>query len=55
MTDSDKARPEVDGAVAETTASARDAGHTTSFTAESAPQASIEAPEPFTELENLYA
>ena len=53
MTDSDKARPEDAGA--ESSAPVREAGHTSSFTAEAAPQASIEAPEPFTELENLYA
>jgi molecular chaperone GrpE len=55
MTDSDKTRPEAEGTGPESTLPARDAGHTTSFTAEAAPQAPIEAPEPFTELENLYA
>lgn len=55
MIDSDKTRPETDGTGAEATVAAREAGHTTSFTAEPAPQASIEAPDPFTELENLYA
>jgi molecular chaperone GrpE len=55
MTDSDKTRPETEASGAESMLPARDAAHTTSFTAEAAPQASIEAPEPFTELENLYA
>jgi molecular chaperone GrpE len=55
MTDSDKTRPEAEGTAPESTVAARGAGHTTSFTAEAAPQASIEAPEPFTELDNLYA
>jgi molecular chaperone GrpE len=55
MTDSDKARPGTEGAGDGSTVPSREAGHTTSFTAEAAPQASIEAPDPFTELENLYA
>jgi len=55
MTDSDKTRPEAEVTGATPTFPAREAAHTTSFTAEAAPQASIEAPEPFTELENLYA
>ncbi|HWG05126.1 MAG TPA: nucleotide exchange factor GrpE [Beijerinckiaceae bacterium] len=45
MNNPDKNHPHAEG----------EAGHTTSFTAEAAPQAPIDAPEPFTELENLYA
>lgn len=55
MTDSDKARPEADASAARYARPGSEAGHTTSFNAESSPQAPIEAPEPFTELENLYA
>ncbi len=55
MTDSDKTRPEAEASGADSTVPALEAAHTTSFTAEASPQASIEAPEPFTELENLYA
>lgn len=54
MTESDKARYEAE-ASAESTVPKRETAHTTSFTAEGAPQASMEAPDPFTELENLYA
>jgi molecular chaperone GrpE len=55
MTDSDKARPGAEASDAESTLPQAEAGHATSFTAEGAPQAPIDAPDPFTELENLYA
>lgn len=55
MIDSDKARPEAETSGNEAQVPSREAAHMTSFTAEVTPQASIEAPEPFTELENLYA
>ena len=57
MKDSEKARSEAEAeaAAAESTQAKAESGHTSSFTAEASPQSSMDGPDPFTELENLYA